>query len=271
MKKFAALILAVILACSLLVSCGGTGDGGTTTTTESPKVTVTRSFLAGYVKDVSMGGNIVSMNGRVLLNLMSDGTLEAYVAMDAMGSLQTAKYTGTYTLGTNDEFDETITFTYSYGEGESATVTDEIILDGTFATPFHMVTSMTSTDVEFFETAPVNAEGDIFVGFLQKEGGMGKMTYAYAVCLKDDGKFTVSIMQMAPAMGMHVWGASNGTYAVDGEKITFTYNVVGEEGEIVSENFVSEGTGYSEKGFSVGFNISQASVKASAAAFLKVN
>lgn len=270
MKKITALFLAVILACALLVSCGGNGETSTTGGDAPAGVTVSRSFMAGYVKDVSMGGNIVSMNGRVLMNLMSDGTMEIFVALDAMGSLQTEKYEGTYTLGENDEFDETITFTYTYGEGQSETAESIVIIDGTFATPFYMVNAMTSTDVEFFETAPVNVEGDVFVGFLQKEGGMGKMTYAYALCMKDDGTFTVSIMQMAPAMGMHVWGATSGTYAVDGENIAFTYNVMSDEGEVVSENFVSEGTGYSENGLTVGFNISQASAKASAAEFIRV-
>ncbi|MBQ8404775.1 MAG: hypothetical protein IJX55_10215, partial [Clostridia bacterium] len=113
-------------------------------------------------------------------------------------------------------------------------------------------------------------DGNVYVGFMQKEGGMGKMTYAYALAMKDDGTFDVSIMQMAPAMGMHVWGATSGTYVVNGENVTFTYNVVSSEGEVVSENFVSEGTGYTDTALSVGFNISQATMKASAAPFMKV-
>lgn len=273
MKKFIALALAAMLFCLsfCLVSCGNGKGDGTTGTTATPKVTVTRSFLAGYVKDVSMGGNIMKMDGRVLMNLMSDGTLEIYVGLNAMGTHQTAKYTGTYTLGTNAEFDETITFTYTYGEGKSATVSDAVILDGNFATPFYMITSMTSTDVEFYETAPTDTEGELYIGFLQKEGGMGKMTYAYALCMKADGKFSVSIMQMAPAMGMHVWGATGGTYVAEGEKVTFTYDVISDEGEVVEKDFVSEGTGYTETGLFAGFNISQASAKASAAEFIKVN
>lgn len=264
MKKIIALLLAMILACTAFTACGGNN--------EETKVSVTRSFIAGYTKSVSMGGMSTDMNGRILMNLLSDGTLELYVALDAMGSLQTAKYTGTYKLGENDEFDETITFTYQYGETEAdvATVTDAVILDGIFASPFYMVTAMTSSDIEFYETAPASVDGSVYVGFMQKEGGMGKMTYSYAVAMKEDGTFAVSIMQMAPAMGMHTWGATTGTYVVDGENITFTYDVVGEEDEIVEEDFVSEGTGYSENGFSVGFNISQASAKASPAPFIKV-
>ncbi|MBO5006190.1 MAG: hypothetical protein J6C89_01965, partial [Clostridia bacterium] len=229
-------------------------------------------FIAGYKKSVSMGEMATEMNGRVLMNLMSDGTLELFVALDAMGSLQTAKYTGTYTLGENDEFDETITFTYQYGqtEADSATVTDAVILDGVFASSFHMITAMTSSEIEFYETAPVAVEGDIYVGFMQKESGMGKMTYSYALAIKEDGTFKVSIMLMAPAMSMHSWGATEGTYVVDGENITFTYDVLSDDGEIVCEDFVSEGTGYSENGLSVGFNISQASTKASATPFIRV-
>ena len=264
MKKIIALLLAIIIACTALVACGGNN--------EETKLSVARSFIAGYTKSVSMGETAMEMNGRVLMNLMNDGTLELYVALDAMGSLKTAKYTGTYTLGENEEFDETITFTYQYGETaeDSVTVTDAVILDGIFSTPFHMITTMTSADIDFYETAPTDVEGDVYVGFMQKEGGMGKMTYSYALAMKEDGTFSVSIMQMAPAMGMHAWGATNGTYVVDGENVTFTYNVVSEEGEVVAENFVSEGTGYSEKGLSVGFNIAQASAKASPAPFIKV-
>ena len=264
MKKIIALLLAMILVCTAFVACGNNN--------EETKVSVTRSFIAGYTKSVSMGAMATEMNGRVLMNLWSDGTLDIYVSLDAMGSLQTAKYTGTYKLGENAEFDETITFTYQYGETEAdvATVTDAVILDGVFETEFHMITAMTSSALEFYETAPADVDGDVYIGFMQKEGGMGKMTYSYAVSLKEDGTFAVSIMQMAPAMGMHTWGATSGTYEVDGENITFTYDVVGEENKIVAEDFVSEGTGYSENGFSVGFNISQASVKASPAPFIKV-
>ena len=270
MKKLTALFLAAMLVCLSLASCSGTGS--TTGKDNTPaEVTVSRSFIAGYVKDVAMGENIVSMNGRVLLNLMSDGTLKIYEGLDAMGTLNTAEYSGTYTLGTNEEFDETITFTYTYAEGKSEKVENAVIIDGNFSAALYMVNTMTSTEIEFYETAPAAVSGDLYIGYLQKEGGMGKMTYAYAVCLKSDGSFTVSIMQMAPAMGMHVWGGTKGTYAVEGEKITFTYDVVSESGEVVSADFVCEGTGYSEKGFSAGFNISQASVKASAAEFIKIN
>lgn len=272
MKKLLSLLLAVMLACACLVltACGGDNSNGEEN--GEPKVTVTRSFVAGYSKTVAMGANTMEMNGRVLMNLMSDGTLELYVGFIGMGSHQTAKYTGTYTLGTNAEFDETITFTYKYGEGEeeSATVTDAVILDGAFATPFYMITSMTSASIDFYETAPSDVSGNVYIGFLQKEGGMGKMTYTYALSLKDDGTFNVSIMQMAPSMSMHVWGATSGTYVADGENITFTYNVMSDEGEVVKENFVTEGTGFTETELSAGFNISQASMKASDAAFIKV-
>ena len=271
MKKLLALLLALMLACSCLAltACGADDDGDGE---NHNAVTVSRSFVAGYSKSVVMGETTMEMNGRVLMNLMSDGTLELYIGFIGMGSHQTAKYTGTYTLGTNAEFDETITFTYKYGEGEgeSATVTDAVILDGNFATPFYMITSMTSAPIDFYETAPADVSGNVYVGFLQKEGGMGKMTYTYALSLKDDGTFNVSIMQMAPAMSMHVWGATSGTYVADGENITFTYDVMSDEGEVVAEDFVTEGTGFTATELSAGFNISQASMKASAAAFIKV-
>ena len=94
------------------------------------------------------------------------------------------------------------------------------------------------------------------------------MVYTYAVCLKPDNTFKVSIMQLASVM--HVWGESVGTYAIDGDKITFTYGVSDGEGGIAEENFVSEGANYTEGGFECGFNIGQTNMKASNAPFIKI-
>jgi hypothetical protein len=52
-----------------------------------------------------------------------------------MGSLETAHYTGTYTLGENEEFDETISFTYTDGAGMTETVTDAVIIGGVLKHP----------------------------------------------------------------------------------------------------------------------------------------
>ena len=69
---------------------------------------------------------------------------------------------------------------------------------------------------------------------------------------------------------MHVWGESEGTYAVDGDKITFTYDVSDGEGGISAEAFVSEGVNYTENGFECGFNIAQVTMKSSNAPFIKI-
>jgi hypothetical protein len=271
MKRYLAFILAVMMlvCCLFTASCGGnTNDEGTTSGTVEQGVKISRSFLAGYEKTVAMGENEMQMSGRVLMNLMSDGTLDIYVGFIGMGSHQTAHYTGTYTLGENAEFDETISFSYTYAEGAVEEVKDAVIIGGKFETPFYMITSMTSTSLNFYETAPVDVDGDVYVGYMTKTGGMGAMVYSYALTMKGEGKFNVSIMQLASVM--HVWGSTDGTYVVDGEKVTFTYNVVDDVGEIVKENHVSEGTEYTATGLKVGFNIAQASVQASPATFIKV-
>jgi len=173
-----------------------------------------------------------------------------------------------YGMGENEEFDETITLNYTYGEGQSAEIKDAVLIDSVFESPFYMVASMTSAPIRFYETAPASVDGDVYVGYLAKTGGMGSMVYAYSVCLKADNTFSVSIMQLASVM--HVWGESVGTYAIDGDKITFTYGVSDGEGGIAAEDFVSEGVGYSAEGFEVGFNIGQTNVRASNAVFIKV-
>ena len=273
MKRFLSLLLAMILmtTCLLLISCGGGNDTESESTTETddqetPEA-VSRFFVAGYEKTVAMGETETKMSGRVIMDLKPDGTLDLYVGFIGMAEHQTAHYTGTYTLGENEEFDETISFTYTYGEGETATVTDAVIIDGIFEAPFYMVASMTSNPIKFYETQPIDLDGDVYVGYMTKTGGMGAMVNAYILCMKDGGTFDVSIMQMASVM--HVWDDTNGTYTVDGDKITFTYDVVSDEG-VVAEDYTSEGKEYSETRLLTGFNIYQASVHASDAEFIRV-
>lgn len=251
------LVIALVMTCLFSVSCG------------KEEVTVSRSFVAGYEKTLSMGETEMQMSGRVLLNLMSDGTLDLYVGLDAMGALENAHYTGTYTLGENEEFDETISFTYTDGAEMTENVTDAVIVDGIFETPFYMIANMTSNAIKFYETAPAATDGDVYVGYLTKTGGMGAMVYAYALTLKDESTFDISIMQMAGGI-MHVWGNTSGTYTVDGDKITFTYDVLSAEGELVTAGYVSEGKNFTENGLLCGFNISQTTVRASDATFIRV-
>ena len=259
MKKIISVVLAIVMMTMCLAA---------TSCEKNEAVTVTRSFVAGYEQTIPMGETPMQMSGRVLMNLKSDGTLDLYVGFDCMGSYETALYTGTYTLGENEEFDETISFTYTHGEGETEIVTDAVILDGIFETPFFMIASMTSGAIKFYETAPIATDGDVYVGYMTKTGGMGAMAYAYILNMKEDGTFDVSIMQMASVM--HVWGATSGTYTVDGANVTFTYDVVDDIGEVVEADFVTEGTNYTDKYLSVGFNIAQAANRASDASFLRV-
>ena len=244
MKK----ILAMILAAVMVLSMWGC---------QAEEITVVRSFIAGYEDEAA------NLSARVLVNLLSDGSAEFYVGTIQNGEHTTANYDGTYTLGENEEFDETISLTYTHGE-----VTDAVIIDGIFEMPFYLADSMTAGAINFYESAPASMDGDVYVGYLTKTGGMGAMVYAYSLCLREDMTFDVSIMQMASVM--HVWGGTGGTYTVDGENITFTYDILSTEGEIVAEDDVAEGTGYTDTTLSVGFNISQATMRASASPFIRV-
>ncbi len=257
MRKKIFLVLAACMCLMLAAGC------------KKEEVTIIRSFLAGY--EVGTGDETAAKQAscRVLMNLMSDGTAEFYVGTIDNGVHSTAKYDGTYTLGENDEYDETISFSYTYGEGNSAEVTSAVILDDIFEAQFYLLGDMTSNEIKFYEITPASMDGDVYVGYMTKTGGMGAMVYAYSLCLKEDNTFDVSIMQMASVM--HVWGATGGTYAVDGENITFTYDILTNEGEIVAEDQIAEGTGYSEVSLLTAFNIQQATMRASSAPFIKVS
>lgn len=275
MKKILSFLLAMtmVFVCLFAASCQAEDIKSEETTTaaseskEQTEVTVSRSFVAGYEKTVSMGETEMQMSGRVLMNLKTDGTLDLYVGFDGMGSHENAHYTGNYTLGENEEFDETISFTYTHGE-ESESCENAVIIDGIFETPFYMISSMTSTPVKFYETAPASVDGDVYVGYLSKTTGMGATVYAYALNMRENGTFDVSIMMMAPVM--HVWDKSVGTYTVNGDQVTFTYDAMDGEGGILQEDYTSEGTEFTEIGIMAGFSVAQLAARPTAAKFIKV-
>jgi hypothetical protein len=72
------------------------------------------------------------------------------------------------------------------------------------------------------------------------------------------------------AFAMHVIGESTGTYTVDGDNITFTYDLGDGEGGIVQEDYTSEGTKNADGTITTSFNIAIPSPRASAALFLKL-
>ena len=255
MKRLSFLIVATML-CMLLVACQTTEE-----------VTIERTFLAGY--EVGAGEEESEQKStRVLMNLMSDGTVEWYIGILEDGQHSTAKYQGTYILGENEEYDETISFSCTYAEGKIIETVDAIIIDSIFESPFYLFGETTENKIKFYETSPASMDGDVYVGYLTKTSGMGAMAYAYALCLKEDNTFDVSIMQMASVM--HVWGKTSGSYTIDGENITFTYDILTTDGEIVAEDEIAEGVGYSNTTLSTAFNIQQATMRASNAPFIKV-
>lgn len=207
---------------------------------------VVRSFLAGYEEE--------HRSNRLLLNLMEDGTAEYYVGTLENGTHTTARSSTTYTLGENADFDETIRFTNHDG-----TTTDAVIVDAVFEID----------GIRFYETAPAAMDGDVYVGYLSKTSGMGPMTYAYALCLRDDATFDVSITQMASVM--HVWGATGGTYQANSDGITFTYDILTDEGELVAASAIAEGIGFNGTTLTAAFNIQQNTMRASNARFINVN
>ena len=221
MKRLFSWLFALVLiaACISCASCGEKPDD---------KPTPTRTFAASYSHTVSaMGDTPLELSARVLISLMSDGNAEIYVGFIGMGEHKTAHYTGTYTLGENDEHDETITLSYKYSESDTATIDSAVIIDGKFSSEFYIIPSMTSEELDFYEIAPITPSGNSYVGFLSKTGGMGQMIYAYCLNLESDGTFTVSILQQATVM--HVTGTEKGTYTSDGDTVTFTYDVIDEE------------------------------------------
>lgn len=258
MKK----IISIIMAAVMCVSLAGCQQEGKTA-----EVTVSRSFIAGYVIGGEEENTEPDASCRVLMNLMSDGTAEFYVGSIENGEYSSEQYNGTYTLGENDEYDETITFDYTYGE-TTVSVENAVIIDSIFESEFYLLGDITPSKISFYETKSADMDGDVYVGYKTKVGGMGAMVYAYSLCLKDDSTFDVSIMQLASVM--HVWGGTNGTYTADGENITFTYNILTDEGEIVSENDTANGTGYTETELSTAFNIQQATMRATDAPFIRV-
>lgn len=251
MKK-GLVVLVAMMMCMLLIACQKTEE----------QASIERTFLAGYEEEAEQ------KSARVLMNLMSDGTVEFYVGTLEGGEHSTVKYDGTYTFGENKEYDETISFSCTYAEGKTIETANAVIVDDIFESKFYLFGEMTENEIKFYETSPASMEGDVYVGYMTKTGGMGAMVYAYSLCLKEDNTFDVSIMQMASVM--HVWGGTNGTYVVDGENITFTYDILTTEGEIVSEDEIAEGVDYSDTTLSTAFNIQQATMRASNAPFIKV-
>ena len=256
MKRVTALVCAALLLLSL-TACASEPKGPT----------VTRSFLAGYEENIDDHG-VPGCSTRVLLNLLSDGTAEIYVGVLDNNEHSTAKYTGTYTLGENAEFDETISLSYSYAEGKTAQIADAVIVDSIFEAPFRLPRGDTVGALRFYESAPADMDGDVYLGYLTKSSGMGPMVYCYALTLHENGTFGVSIMQMASVM--HVFGETSGTYTADGESITFTYDIRTAEGEVVSEGAISEGSGFDGIRLTTAFNMEQAAMRASDAPFIKV-
>lgn len=255
MKKLGVLLLAVVM---ILLLCACQNE---------ESVTVIRSFIAGY-SSATEGDDAIS-GERVLVNLLSDGTVDFYLGQLKDGVHTMTQYEGTYRLGENEEFDETISICYSYGEQDSAEIEDVVIIDGVFEMPFVFMDGKSESSIRFYETAPVLTDGDIYVGYMTKVSGMGPMVYTYALSLKENGTFDVSIMQMASVM--HVWGSTNGTYVAEGENITFIYDILTSEGEVVLEDAIAEGSEYSDVALKTAFNIQQESMRASTAPFIKVN
>ena len=206
---------------------------------------VVRTFLAGCEAE--------DHSSRILLNLLEDGSAAFYVGALENGIHTTAQYHAAYALGENAAYDETIRLTH-----EDSSATDATIVDGVFE----------MDTIRFYETAPVSMEGDVYVGYLTKTSGMGPMVYAYALCLGEDATFDVSIMQMASVM--HVWGSTGGTYKAKDENITFTYDILTEDGDLVTADAVAEGTGFDGNSLAAAFNIQQNTMRPTDAVFIKV-
>jgi hypothetical protein len=266
MKKLKFIISALLIfalsltfiACGKSVSCGA----------EEDDVTVINSYVANYTKgDVSVD---------VVLNCVSDGSADVYVAYVDNNELKGTHYKGTWQSGENSDGDDTISFTYN-NNSKDISVSDATVLVGVFtAENIYLSETYSSVTVTFYQTASIELSGTSYVGYLKKNSGMGEMVYAYILNLESDNTFSVSVLQNTPYG--NATGVERGTYAVSGDEITFTYDVLDDDdddgtADVILEDgkgYVSKGTSYSENGFSVGLQIGQVNAKASSAQFVKI-
>lgn len=118
-----------------------------------------------------------------------------------------------------------------------------------------------------------NSEPTILRSFLAgyeenvDENGVAERSSRVLLNLMSDGtaEFYVGVLDQ----GTHTTARYSGTYSM-GENVTFTYDIRTTEGEVVSAGEIAEGTGYNGVNLSTAFNIEQATMRASAAQFIRV-
>ncbi len=274
MKRLFAVLLVLSLVLTVLAGCGTDADQTTPATTTTgaatpDPITTEYSFVAGYEKEIDMGGTVVSTQASVLMNLYSDNTAEIYIGYMGMGGYSSACYEGTYTMTPDlDELDLSLTYTYTSGEEEQTATIDTTLVGFSFDASVFLIASFPSEPLTFYEIPPVTlGEGDGYVGILVKTTGMGEMIYAYYLEMNGDNTFTVAALQHAAVM--HIAETQNGTYTRDGETVVFTYDVMG-DGEVQAEDHTSTCSDFAEQTLTVGFNVGQAGTPTTPAPFIKV-
>lgn len=271
-KRILSLVLFLAVMVGTMISCGREE--------QEPDISVTGSYLASFTGSVTVDGTEKQTVAYLLLNCISDGSAELYVSSLTDGVYGGAHYTGSWQAGENSEGDDILSFTYAYGEseGQTATVTDAVLLDGAFsAKDLYVSDTVPSAALTFYEMAPAVLEGTSYIGYLSKSVSMGTFVYGYVVNLKDDGTFTASVLQNTP-FGAAIKGQENGTYTLSGTEITLVYDVLDDadgDGLVESvleggEGYTSSLTDYSETGFTGGIYIGQVSMAVSPAQFIRI-
>ena len=255
MKKLIALLLAFVMLLSL-VACGGNSNDPTVAPTDAPTgpastdptdpapsdpdpadpapVDVTGTYKGAYEK-AAMGSSVVYTYSIVLFDDMSYLFTSSF---SMMGTDVVRLENGSYAVDGSK-----ITFTVQAVDGEivaDPTTTEGTIADGTIKAAF-LLSSMASAaqEIEAKLVDPaLEAAIGTYAGSYEKVAMGSTVVYNFAIVLFDDMSYLfTSAFSM---MGEDVVRLENGSFALDGEKITFTVQAV--DGEAVAEPTTAEGT-----------------------------
>ncbi len=218
MKKFTALLLTVLMCLScLLVSCGPTEPGDTTTapvtTTETPANPAIAAIAGDYLLDAKPFG--MAMSWYVRIN--ADETFKISTKRD----FSVDKGHGAVT-----ESNGTFVFVYSDGTANEPKTATFTVVDGNLvfstAVPVGAAT-VSSNEAENPVTAFTMAHEELFgeyVGTYEKQSAMGTTLYEYSLVLAAGRKYTFT--SSFTMEGTTYTLVETGSFAIDGTTFTIT-------------------------------------------------
>ena len=255
MKKLIALLLVFVILLSL-AACGSNSNDPTVAPTDAPTepaptdptdpaptdpdpvdpapVDVTGTYKGTYEK-AAMGSTVVYTYHIVLTDDMSYSFCSAF---SMMGEAVSRVEVGSYAVDGGK-----ITFTAQTVDGEPVaepTTAEGTIADGTIkAALFLSAMASAAQEIEAKLVDPaLEAAIGTYSGAYEKSAMGSTVEYSYSIVLNGDMSYTfTSAFSM---MGEDVVRVENGSFALDGNKITFTAQTV--DGEAVAEAAAVEGT-----------------------------